>query len=105
MSVQALSTLTPFTPGGAGAQQALLVFVFREKAGRTAVLAYSVGQQIAIAAFNVAAALIALFYMVGTTDFRSVIRLGREEEKRATEEKAGETDSGEGPTEPLRSET
>ena len=32
MSVQALSTLTPFTPGGAGAQQALLVYVFRGKA-------------------------------------------------------------------------
>ena len=56
MSVQALSTLTPFTPGGAGAQQALLVYVFRDKASRTAVLAYSVGQQIAIAAFNVVAA-------------------------------------------------
>ena len=36
MSVQALSTLTPFTPGGAGAQQALLVYVFRGKASRTA---------------------------------------------------------------------
>ena len=52
MSVQALSTMTPFTPGGAGAQQALLVYVFRE-ASRTSVLAYSVGQQIALAAFNV----------------------------------------------------
>jgi uncharacterized membrane protein YbhN (UPF0104 family) len=93
MSVQALSTLTPFTPGGAGAQQALLVYVFRDRASRTAVLAYSVGQQIAIAAFNIAAALVALFYMVGTTDFRSVIRLGREEEKRATEESTGETEA------------
>ena len=35
MSVQALSTLTPFTPGGAGAQQALLVYVFRGMASRT----------------------------------------------------------------------
>ena len=92
MSVQALSTLTPFTPGGAGAQQALLVYVFRDRASRTAVLAYSVGQQIALAAFNVAAALIALFYMAGTTDFRSVIRLGREEEKRSTDETARQAD-------------
>ena len=53
MSVQALSTLTPFTPGGAGAQQALLVYVFRGVAPKTTVLAYSVGQQIALAAFNV----------------------------------------------------
>jgi uncharacterized membrane protein YbhN (UPF0104 family) len=102
MSVQALSTLTPFTPGGAGAQQALLVYVFRDRASRTAVLAYSVGQQIALAAFNVAAALIALFYMAGTTDFRSVIRLGREAEKKSTEEGARETEPGEEATEPLR---
>jgi uncharacterized membrane protein YbhN (UPF0104 family) len=85
MSVQALSTLTPFTPGGAGAQQALLVFVFRDIASKTAVLAYSVGQQIAIAAFNATAGLIALFLMVGHTDFRSIVRLGREEEEREAE--------------------
>jgi uncharacterized protein (TIRG00374 family) len=87
MSVQALSTLTPFTPGGAGAQQALLVYVFRGKASKTAVLAYSVGQQIALAAFNVAVAVAALFLLAGTTDFRSIIRRG-EEERRAAEREA-----------------
>ncbi len=81
MSVQALSTLTPFTPGGAGAQQALLVYVFRDIAPRTTVLAYSVGQQIALAAFNATAGLTALFLMVGHTDFRRIVRLGREEEE------------------------
>jgi uncharacterized membrane protein YbhN (UPF0104 family) len=85
MSVQALSTLTPFTPGGAGAQQALLVFVFRDIAAKTAVLAYSVGQQIAIAAFNATAGLIALFLMVGHTDFRRIVRLGREQEEQEAE--------------------
>lgn len=85
MSVQALSTLTPFTPGGAGAQQALLVFVFRDIAGKTAVLAYSVGQQIAIAAFNATAGLIAMFLLVGHTDFRRIVRLGREEEEQEAE--------------------
>src|SRR6185295_16046362 len=103
MSVQALSTLTPFTPGGAGAQQALLVYVFRGKAARTSVLAYSVGQQIALAAFNVTAALIALFYMAGTTDFRSIIRRGREDQRTAVE--ALDPDAEESATEPLRSET
>jgi uncharacterized membrane protein YbhN (UPF0104 family) len=81
MSVQALSTLTPFTPGGAGAQQALLVYVFRDIAPKTAVLAYSVGQQIAMAVFNAAIGFTALFLMVGHTDFRRIVRLGREEEK------------------------
>jgi uncharacterized membrane protein YbhN (UPF0104 family) len=85
MSVQALSTLTPFTPGGAGAQQALLVYVFRDRASKTAVLAYSVGQQLALAAFNVAAAVLALFLMSGTTDFRSIIRRGAEEQRAAEE--------------------
>jgi uncharacterized protein (TIRG00374 family) len=81
MSVQALATLTPFTPGGAGAQQALLVYVFRDIAPKTSVLAYSVGQQIAMAAFNAAIGLTALFLMVGHTDFRRIVRLGREEEE------------------------
>jgi glycosyltransferase 2 family protein len=88
MSVQALSTLTPFTPGGAGAQQALLVYVFRDIAPKTAVLAYSVGQQIAIAAFNATAGLIALFLMVGHTDFRRIVRLGRDEEEQEQEARA-----------------
>lgn len=86
MSVHALSTLTPFTPGGAGAQQALLVFVFRDVAAKTSVLAYSVGQQIALAAFNAAVAVTALALMVGTTDFRKVVRLGREDRERASQE-------------------
>ena len=79
MGVQALSTLTPFTPGGAGAQQALLVYAFRDVASRSTVLAYSVGQQIALAAFNVACSLIAIFLMVRTLSIRSVIRRGEEE--------------------------
>jgi uncharacterized membrane protein YbhN (UPF0104 family) len=85
MSVQALSTLTPFTPGGAGAQQALLVFVFRDIAPKAAVLAYSVGQQIALAAFNVALALLAIFLMARTLDIKSVIRRGREDQQAAEE--------------------
>ena len=51
MSVQAISTLLPLTPGGAGAQQALLVATLRGP-GPIAVLTYSVGQQIAIAVWT-----------------------------------------------------
>jgi uncharacterized membrane protein YbhN (UPF0104 family) len=83
MSVQALSTLTPFTPGGAGAQQALLVFVFRDIAPKGVVLAYSVGQQLAIATFNFTIGMIALFLMVGTLDFRKLIRRGQDEKQEA----------------------
>jgi uncharacterized membrane protein YbhN (UPF0104 family) len=89
MGVQALATLTPFTPGGAGAQQALLVYAFRDVASRSTVLAYSVGQQIALAAFNIACALVAIFLMARTLSIRSVVRRG-EEERRQAEEAAAE---------------
>jgi uncharacterized membrane protein YbhN (UPF0104 family) len=49
MSVQAIATIVPFTPGGAGAQQALLVATL-EGPSRAAVLSFSVGTQIAMAA-------------------------------------------------------
>jgi uncharacterized membrane protein YbhN (UPF0104 family) len=87
MSVQALSSVTPFTPGGVGAQQALLVYVFRDTASRSAVLAYSVGQQLALAAFNVACSLVAIFLMLRTLSLRSIVRRGEEERRR--EEEAG----------------
>jgi uncharacterized membrane protein YbhN (UPF0104 family) len=83
MSVQGLSTLTPFTPGGAGAQQALLVYVFRGVASRTTVLAYSVGQQIALGVFNLALALVAIFLMARTLSIKSIIRRGEEERRAA----------------------
>jgi uncharacterized membrane protein YbhN (UPF0104 family) len=79
MSVQAVATLTPFTPGGAGAQQALLVVVFADIASKTSVLAYSVGQQIALAAFNVSVALIAIFLMARTLNIRTIVRRGQED--------------------------
>ena len=68
MGVQALSTLTPFTPGGAGAQQALLVYAFSDVASRSTVLAYSVGQQIAMAVFNVTVSLVVIFLMASDAE-------------------------------------
>jgi len=50
----------PFTPGGAGVQQALLVKVFATSAPTAVVAAYSVGQQIAIAAFTASLGLAAI---------------------------------------------
>ena len=52
MSVLAISGALPLTPGGAGAQQALLVATL-EGPSRVAVLSYSVGQQIAVTAWSV----------------------------------------------------
>ena len=63
MSVQSITGALPFTPGGAGAQQALLVATL-EGTSRVVVLAYSVGQQLAVTAWSVLLAFAALIYLL-----------------------------------------
>jgi len=77
MSVQAISSALPFTPGGAGAQQALLV-VALDGPTYLAVLAYSVGQQLAVAAWSLLIAVIALAVIFRSRDWRRMLREGRE---------------------------
>ncbi|MGI9020384.1 MAG: lysylphosphatidylglycerol synthase transmembrane domain-containing protein [Solirubrobacterales bacterium] len=76
MSVLAISGALPLTPGGAGAQQALLVATL-EGPTRVAVLAYSVGQQVAVTAWSVAIAFITLGIIFRTGDWRALVREGR----------------------------
>lgn len=76
----------PFTPGGAGVQQALLVKVFAASAPTAVVAAYSVGQQIAIAAFTAILGLGAVVLIFRFRSFKEVIaagRVSRESERRA----------------------
>ena len=82
MSVQAISSALPFTPGGVGAQQALLVATL-EGSSRAAVLAYSVGQQLAVAAWSLALAVGCLLFVFRITDWRHFIREGHAERARA----------------------
>jgi uncharacterized membrane protein YbhN (UPF0104 family) len=86
MSVQSVSTLLPFTPGGAGAQQALLVATLAGAAGttRSEVLAYSVGQQVAIAVWTALLGFIALAFVFRTTDLRGLIRSAESDAENAT---------------------
>jgi glycosyltransferase 2 family protein len=77
--VAAVSSLVPLTPGGAGVQQALLVKVFAGSAAAATVASYSVGQQIAIAAFSFGLGLVALIMVFQMRSFRQVIRLGKAE--------------------------
>jgi uncharacterized membrane protein YbhN (UPF0104 family) len=77
MSVQAISGALPFTPGGAGAQQALLV-VALDGPTYAAVLAYSVGQQLAVTIWSVVIAASALILEFRTRDWRTLVREGRE---------------------------
>lgn len=73
MSVQAISTIVPLTPGGAGAQQALLVATLGGPS-RAAVLSFSVGTQIAMAAWSVALGFGAMLLVFRTTDWRGLTR-------------------------------
>ena len=78
MSVQAIANIVPFTPGGAGAQQALLVATLNGPS-RTAVLSFSVGTQIAMAAWSVVLGFAAILLVFRTTDWRGLIRQARDE--------------------------
>jgi uncharacterized membrane protein YbhN (UPF0104 family) len=69
--VDSLATLLPFSPGGAGTKQGLLVYVLSGQAPASRLLAFSVGTNVAITLFNVAVAAVALYVMVRT------LRLGQ----------------------------
>jgi uncharacterized membrane protein YbhN (UPF0104 family) len=71
--VQSLATLLPFTPGGIGTEQGLLVYVFRGEAPATAVISFSVGMHLAIVAANVAVGFTALGLMLRTFRWRRVV--------------------------------
>ena len=90
MSVVAVSTVLPFTPGGAGAQQALLVATL-EGGTRAAVLSYSVGQQVAIAAWTVVLGFVSLLAVFRTANWRGLIRQAEEEAERQSGKEDGTT--------------
>ncbi len=79
LGVNAVSALVPFTPQGAGVQQALLAKVFAGSASGGTVAAYSVGQQVAIGAFTFAVGFLAMLFIFRVRSFKEVIRRGKEE--------------------------
>jgi uncharacterized protein (TIRG00374 family) len=76
-AVNQVAGAVPFTPGGAGVQQALLVKVFAASAPTAVVAAYSVGQQIAIALFTALVGLGAVVFIFRFRSFREVLHAGR----------------------------
>jgi uncharacterized membrane protein YbhN (UPF0104 family) len=75
MSVQAITGSLPFTPGGVGAQQALLLATLGG-VSHTVVLSFSVGMRLATTAFSLAIAFVALLLFFRTRDWRGLIREG-----------------------------
>jgi len=92
-AVNQVAGAVPFTPGGAGVQQALLVKVFASSAPTAVVAAYSVGQQIAIAAFTALVGLGAVVFIFRFRSFKEVIAAGRASRDAEREE---EDDDGDG---------
>jgi uncharacterized protein (TIRG00374 family) len=86
-AVNQVAGAVPFTPGGLGVQQALLVKVFATSAPTAVVAAYSVGQQIAIAAFTALLGLGAIVFIFRFRSFKEVLHAGRasREAERAAE--------------------
>jgi uncharacterized membrane protein YbhN (UPF0104 family) len=74
LAVQVVASVFPFTPGGAGVQQALLLQIF---AGPY-VAAFSVGQQIATAVLSSALGFGALVFIFRFTSFKEVMARARE---------------------------
>jgi uncharacterized membrane protein YbhN (UPF0104 family) len=79
LGVNAVSAAVPFTPQGAGVQQALLVNVFAGAAKKATVAAYSVGQQIAIGALTFGIGFASIFFIFRYRSFKEVIARGQAE--------------------------
>lgn len=82
--VGGLSTMLPFTPGGAGTQQAILVFALAGAASSSTILAFSFGQQLVVTIVNVALGFGAILLMLGTLRWRRHVR-GDEAEIRGSQ--------------------
>lgn len=71
---QSMSTVLPITPGGAGTEQGLLLYLFRGTVGRTTLLSFSVGMHITIVVINVLLGLAAIALMTRSLRFRKLRR-------------------------------
>src|SRR4029077_2856543 len=89
LGVNAVAAVVPFTPGGAGVQQALLVKVFAGTASGATVAAYSVGQQIAIAALTFGIGFLSIVWVFKIRSFKEVIAQGRAARAEEAAEPAG----------------
>jgi uncharacterized membrane protein YbhN (UPF0104 family) len=78
LGVQVVASVFPFTPGGAGVQQALLLTIF---ARNPYVASFSVGQQIAVAVLTTVLGFAALVLIFRFRSFREVIARGKADQR------------------------
>jgi glycosyltransferase 2 family protein len=72
-AVQSISTLLPFSPGGIGTEQGLLIYAFRGQVSGTLVLSFSVGMHVAVVVVNLVLGFAALFLMMRTLRWRRAV--------------------------------
>jgi uncharacterized membrane protein YbhN (UPF0104 family) len=73
LAVNAIASTFAFTPGGVGAQQALATAALRNTASSSVVAAYSLGQQLILAAWDIALGLLLLWSAIGWTATRALV--------------------------------
>jgi uncharacterized protein (TIRG00374 family) len=74
--VQSLSTVLPFTPGGIGTEQGLLVYAFRGRIPAAHLLSFSVGAHVTVVVVNVVLGFAAIAILLRTVRWRRIV--GRE---------------------------
>lgn len=84
LGAQVMAMVVPVTPGGAGAQQAILFFVFAGLASADTVTAFSVGQQVSVVAFTLLEALLSTLLVFRMRSLREVLRQSRREKAAAS---------------------
>jgi uncharacterized membrane protein YbhN (UPF0104 family) len=94
LAVQVVASVFPFTPGGAGVQQALLLTIFVHNPN---VASFSVGQQIATAALSGVMGFAALLLIFRFKSFKEVLQRGREHRRQEAAAAAGEAGEPEQP--------
>jgi uncharacterized membrane protein YbhN (UPF0104 family) len=77
LTANAVAAIFPFTPGGAGVVQAMMLELFKGSVSGATVAAYGVGQQATIAIVSLAVGFVALVFVFEIRSFREVIERGR----------------------------
>ena len=77
LAVQIIAATIPFTPGGAGVQQALLVVIFSSTAPTDSVAVFAVGQQIALVLFSLLLGFAAITLIFRYHSFRELVQDAR----------------------------
>jgi uncharacterized membrane protein YbhN (UPF0104 family) len=77
LAVLVVAAMVPFTPGGAGVQQALLLAIFASSRSGASVAVFAVGQQIAFVGLALAMGFAAIFFIFDYRSFKDVLRESR----------------------------